>query len=919
MGCTISLQIPAEAIHPVLPTAEAQPRDATGVGKMGDMGSKPPQAPDGGAVVTRLSAAQPPPPVRDRLVSTSDEQTGLTAQYIEKGEQELNRLKAQGKNKVAFNRKLKLLDLEKVQHAQVLVELQHLLHQAAGSPEDSDTTDLDDRKLSTWTKEHLAKLKFEQCVDLVGKLDKYHKKSKGDPHPFTPFYKEMPNRSPLAVVSLTGTAVNMEPNIDAVFFPIDKQEVTNNAGTLFEFALDRKVFTSQTSGEQKNDKEALQKLLGRMVKKLHRTPEIIGSERKLSISGAAAAVAQGVQSAAAVENDDDEFLVLLSSPVNAVTLETAAKAAAHIPPLAAFYSYCYPYDFIGKPARDEQGHLVPPSALSESQDAELRTDAETLEKMGINTKDPFVSWLLYGGFVYFSYTYDILSINALVVDRDEGDTTGFMLNLGLPTNLLENHHHKAVGLLESRDRFKPTTHKYFYDQNKIDRFAWITPSEMLADTIFTKSGGFVCHIAEKDSSDDAFGNAGGRYVFFPVVPPTQLEHWYPTLWESPVHIPEYLVYYRNAMKRLGTKGAKAADRGGGKYAPDVSKMSYGDGGISALGISDLLGINEEMIGDWMKNDEGVEAIRDEFRRMAASRVSKKPGLHKSEGLLPLPGSSSESPAEQSPSKSEGQLMDVDISDQEDWVNFEYIVTGKPPAKGFGVMGNDGNWTERDKGRDRNKISLADFCQHPESIRAKLKKGEVLALRLYTSSSFRQINEPLRAIVSEQTAIRQNPDKLPAMARVNTLIKMQQEPQGKPLLRALLPATTYMLSTALKKLRVQHMGATNFKSTELWRGMKNLESTALFIQNGGAEGAPMSTTPDLRVVANYSKSETPLLLKIKIDSPMDHGADISWLSLFPDERECLYPPLTFLKPIRQQPIRGLLGKGEVITVKPSFPS
>ena len=69
---------------------------------------------------------------------------------------------------------------------------------------------------------------------------------------------------------------------------------------------------------------------------------------------------------------------------------------------------------------------------------------------------------------------------------------------------------------------------------------------------------------------------------------------------------------------------------------------------------------------------------------------------------------------------------------------------------------------------------------------------------------------------------------------------------------------------------------------------------------------------------YAASSSPLLLRIKVDSPMELGADIHWLSLFPGEREVLFPPLTFLKPMFKQQIRNSSG-GVVVTVKPSFPS
>eukprot|EP00966_Prymnesium_polylepis_P052954 1226328-Prymnesium_polylepis.1 len=81
---------------------------------------------------------------------------------------------------------------------------------------------------------------------------------------------------------------------------------------------------------------------------------------------------------------------------------------------------------------------------------------------------------------------------------------------------------------------------------------------------------------------------------------------------------------------------------------------------------------------------------------------------------------------------------------------------------------------------------------------------------------------------------------------------------------------------------------------------------------------MSTSSDLEVIAKYSRSSAPLVFRLKVDSPMELGADIKWLSLFPSESETLYPPLTYLKPMFRQKIKDL-AQGEVVTMKPSFPS
>jgi hypothetical protein len=82
---------------------------------------------------------------------------------------------------------------------------------------------------------------------------------------------------------------------------------------------------------------------------------------------------------------------------------------------------------------------------------------------------------------------------------------------------------------------------------------------------------------------------------------------------------------------------------------------------------------------------------------------------------------------------------------------------------------------------------------------------------------------------------------------------------------------------------------------------------------------MSTTNSLDVVCAYAQSQAPLIFRFKIDSPMEMGADISWISLFPKENETCYPPLTYVKPMFKQRIKDDTGGGVVITLKPSFPS
>lgn len=65
--------------------------------------------------------------------------------------------------------------------------------------------------------------------------------------------------------------------------------------------------------------------------------------------------------------------------------------------------------------------------------------------------------------------------------------------------------------------------------------------------------------------------------------------------------------------------------------------------------------------------------------------------------------------------------------------------------------------------------------------------------------------------------------------------------------------------------------------------------------GGTEVAPMSTTFDLHVATKYGVSQHTLLFKIKVSNLLQFGADLKWLSAFPNEAEVVYPPLTYLQP------------------------
>jgi hypothetical protein len=153
---------------------------------------------------------------------------------------------------------------------------------------------------------------------------------------------------------------------------------------------------------------------------------------------------------------------------------------------------------------------------------------------------------------------------------------------------------------------------------------------------------------------------------------------------------------------------------------------------------------------------------------------------------------------------------------------------------------------------------------------------------------------------------------------------------------------YRLLQASRRIRaaIRNTGYTNDKTFECWRGMRDLVLTASFLEHGGTEIAPLSSTSSLSVATSYllmqsealpsvqttgdehisTASGKGLLFRICVTNPLQYGADLRFLSFFASEAEFLYPPLTFLKPsgrVTQIDFCGV--KYTVVDVEPHFPS
>jgi len=104
---------------------------------------------------------------------------------------------------------------------------------------------------------------------------------------------------------------------------------------------------------------------------------------------------------------------------------------------------------------------------------------------------------------------------------------------------------------------------------------------------------------------------------------------------------------------------------------------------------------------------------------------------------------------------------------------------------------------------------------------------------------------------------------------------------------------------------------------LFRGIGRREMDPKFMTVGGTELAPTSTTAKLRITLKYSQGgDNSVLLWLRTQNFMDRGVDLTWISAFPHERTFLCPPLTYMTPVREEPVVVQIGGAtyQVIEVK-----
>ena len=318
-----------------------------------------------------------------------------------------------------------------------------------------------------------------------------------------------------------------------------------------------------------------------------------------------------------------------------------------------------------------------------------------------------------------------------------------------------------------------------------------------------------------------------------------------------------------------TQAVKEALFGEGKFVG--KKLVLGGAVEAAAGLEDAIGLDDvDELGELIRLKEA--AIVHELER----RIDD-PDAQSMLGAVP-------------------DLAQLLATDQ-DRENLRYVMEGRLTSPGEGEKlpahvrasiesgrYHGGALLPEDYDFGHDGMCLDDFVNHERAKLAKLKRVHVIALRLYTSSSYWLINGPLR------TRVNPHPFRM----------------------------TVYYLAQAIRKLRAASaaLDPDEFvREVALWRGMKDMSmDMGDFLARGGTELAPMSTSTSQQRAFMYGESRCPLIFKY-LTKGLGRGSSLQFLSLYPKEEEYLYPPLTFLQPVQNglQRVDDEVGDGATFTI------
>lgn len=204
--------------------------------------------------------------------------------------------------------------------------------------------------------------------------------------------------------------------------------------------------------------------------------------------------------------------------------------------------------------------------------------------------------------------------------------------------------------------------------------------------------------------------------------------------------------------------------------------------------------------------------------------------------------------------------------------------------------------------------IQDFVEEAQALEPSLLEEHVIALRLYTTDAYRSINNHLRHFVkiNQRKVVRAGADGAATAAAPSAAPAAAPATESTTVDDSAHPseawaATITLIAQGIQKLRED---TAQDHAIDFFRGVRDLELSDDFLNHGGTEIALMSTTSNPKVALEYATRDVrarSLLLKLRTTSNLQQGADISFLSVFPDEEELLYPPLTHLKWTGKPPV------------------
>lgn len=170
----------------------------------------------------------------------------------------------------------------------------------------------------------------------------------------------------------------------------------------------------------------------------------------------------------------------------------------------------------------------------------------------------------------------------------------------------------------------------------------------------------------------------------------------------------------------------------------------------------------------------------------------------------------------------------------------------------------------------------------------LREEEVIGARLYTGPMYVKYNTVLRA------------------AGENAPAQLKKE-AGILCMRNKYTTTLHIINSAVLKLGKLTKAGTVYRGLSGGTLPEEFWLANDYGVSGGCEYAFMSTTLDREVAFSYAGSKVATILEIRMGM-VDRGADVSWLSQYPGEKEILFAPLTGLEVVGKRVV------GEVIVVE-----